>query len=258
VAEQLLIEAQAAGRRIEDGIACLDQPHVLEAFRIANRAIARAARQREAQIKGMKPADVDAPKWRPFQLAFILLNLRGLVDPAHDDREQVDPLFFPTGGGKTEAYLGLAAFVIAFRRLANPGLAGAGLTVLTRYTLRLLTLDQLSRAAAVVCALELERKAGTAQLGDWPVEIGLWVGRAATPNHMGYKSDNDASGQTARRKVIAYKNNTRRLAAMSIMSTSITPPAIRAFPSHITISCSGTCRKPKSRLSRDDPAGVGS
>jgi hypothetical protein len=210
VAEQLLIEAEAAAKRIEDGIACLDRANVLEAFRIANRAIARAARQREAQIKGIKPADVDAPRWRPFQLAFILLNLRGLVDQAHDDREQVDLLFFPTGGGKTEAYLGLAAFAIAFRRLSNPGHGGAGLTVLMRYTLRLLTLDQLGRAAAVVCALELERLAGTAKLGDWPVEIGLWVGRAATPNRMGYKGDNDARGQTARRKVIAYKNNTKK------------------------------------------------
>ncbi len=66
-------------------------------------------------------------------------------------------MFFPTGGGKTEAYLGLAAFVIAYRRLTSPGLLGAGVAVIMRYTLRLLTLDQLARAAGVVCALELMR-----------------------------------------------------------------------------------------------------
>ena len=101
---------------------------------------------------------VQAPEWRPFQLAFLLMNLPGIAEPASDDREVVDLLFFPTGGGKTEAYLGLAAFTLVLRRLRNPGMTGAGLSVLMRYTLRLLTLDQLSRAATLICALELERE----------------------------------------------------------------------------------------------------
>lgn len=92
----------------------------------------------------------------------------------------VDLLFFPTGGGKTEAYLGLAAFTLVLRRLRNPGLASAGATVLMRYTLRLLTIDQLGRAAALMCALEIERESNPERLGAWPFEIGLWVGRAAT------------------------------------------------------------------------------
>lgn len=207
VGETLLGDARAAANRIEDGIKCLDQPQALEAFRTANRAIARAARQREAQIRGIAPKDAEPPKWRPFQLAFILLNLRGLVEPTHQDRETVDLLFFPTGGGKTEAYLGLAAFTIAYRRLTNPGLTGAGLSVLMRYTLRLLTLDQLGRASAVICALELERQADTEKpkkLGDWPIEIGLWVGRAATPNRMGYRGDGDSRHVTARWRVLDY------------------------------------------------------
>jgi hypothetical protein len=124
-------------------------------------------------------------RWRPFQLAFILMNLSGLSDPSHPDRAFVDLLFFPTGGGKTEAYLGLAAYTMVLRRLKNPGAAGAGLSVLMRYTLRLLTLDQLGRAATLLCALEQRRQQDTELLGTWPFEIGLWVGQSATPNRHG-------------------------------------------------------------------------
>ena len=78
-------------------------------------------------MQGKDPASVDPPTWRPFQLAFLLMNLKGIAEPAHDDREVVDLLFFPTGGGKTEAYLGLAAFTLVLRRLRNPGIASAGM-----------------------------------------------------------------------------------------------------------------------------------
>ena len=185
MAEDLLNGARVASNRIEAGIKALDDPQVLDAFRIANKAMARAARRRFGTMQGSDEKSVSAPKWRPFQLAFLLMNLPGIVDPHHDDREAVDLLFFPTGGGKTEAYLGLSAFTLVLRRLRNPGLASAGLSVLMRYTLRLLTLDQLGRASTLICALELERKADPAKLGPWPFEIGLWVGRAATPNRMG-------------------------------------------------------------------------
>src|SRR5207247_1278335 len=153
----------------------------LDAFRVANRAVARALQQR---------LKIKEPRWRAFQLAFVLLNLPGLADPKDPHRETVDLLFFPTGGGKTEAYLGLAAIAMVLRRLRNPGdqgLAGAGVSVIMRYTLRLLTLDQLGRAAGLVCALELERLANPGRFGTWPFEIGLWVGKAATPNVLGFK-----------------------------------------------------------------------
>ena len=91
-----------------------------------NRVMARSNRQRGLTLNGKPPDQQKAPTWRLFQLAFILLNLDGLVDPAHPDRPIVDLLFFPTGGGKTEAYLGLAAFAIARRRLNNPGPRGRG------------------------------------------------------------------------------------------------------------------------------------
>src|SRR6202165_4525898 len=133
------------------------------------------------------------------------MNLHGMPDPVHDDREVVDLLFFPTGGDKTEAYLGLAAFTLILRRLRNPGITSAGVSVLMRYTLRLLTLAQLSRAATLICALELERQQHADKLGDWPFEIGLWVGRAATPNEMGRKGDGNQN--SARARTIAYQNN---------------------------------------------------
>ncbi|MBS1982663.1 MAG: hypothetical protein JST16_00710, partial [Bdellovibrionales bacterium] len=126
VAEMLITRGNAIAGRIEAGMAALDDPQVLEAFCIANRVMAAAARKRN-------PSQPE-PAWFPFQLAFLLVNLPGIVDPVHPDREMVDLLFFPTGGGKTEAYLGLAAFTMVLRRLRNPGVAGAGVTVIMRYT----------------------------------------------------------------------------------------------------------------------------
>jgi hypothetical protein len=161
------------------------------------------------------------------------MNLRGVVRPHHEDRKTVDLLFFPTGGGKTEAYLGLAAFTLVYRRLSHPGIASAGLAVLMRYTLRLLTLDQLSRAATLVCALERERQQHANALGDWPFEIGLWVGRAATPNEMGFKGDGKAN--TARARTIAYQNNSQKAPPIPLeecpwCGTMFTPASFRLVP----------------------------
>ena len=205
-AKELLNRAQVAAKRIGEGIDLLSDPQCLEAFRIANKAMALAARRRMGVMQGKPPESIN-PRWRPFQLAFILMNLKGIADPTDADREVVDLLFFPTGGGKTEAYLGLAAFTIILRRLKHPGVTSAGLSVLMRYTLRLLTLDQLGRAATLICALELERQQDTDKLGEWPFEIGLWVGRAATPNRMGQKGDTNRD--TARAKTIAFINDDR-------------------------------------------------
>ena len=206
VADQLVTRARRAADRIEAGIALLADPDILEAFRIANRAMAASGRRRRAIEEGKKPHEVSPPAWRPFQLAYFLMNLRGIAEPTHVEREIVDLLFFPTGGGKTEAYLGLAAFTLVLRRLRNPDPASRGLSVLMRYTLRLLTLDQLGRAAALVCALELEREKSPETLGEWPLEIALWVGRAATPNYMGRRGD--TSNSTARAKTLRFARDT--------------------------------------------------
>ncbi len=208
-ADELLKRMDNAVGRIKVGIELLGDPKVLDAFKIANRVMAAAARRREMIRQGKTdPAQVGAPAWRPFQLAFVLMNLKGIARPGDFERGVVDLLFFPTGGGKTEAYLGLSAFTLVHRRLSNPGITSAGMSVLMRYTLRLLTLDQLGRAAAMICALEIERKKSPASLdalGQWPFEIGLWVGGAATPNRMGAVGDTDQS--TARARTIKFKNN---------------------------------------------------
>lgn len=202
--QELLGRAKTVARRIAAGIKLLEDPQCLEAFRIANRAMALSARRRQGVMQGKLMSAVK-PGWRPFQLAFILMNLKGIACPTDYDRGVVDLLFFPTGGGKTEAYLGLAAFTLVLRRLRDPGIGSSGVSVLMRYTLRLLTLDQLGRAATLICALEEERCQDEAKLGSWPFEIGLWVGRAATPNRMGAKNDNNPD--TARAKTIAHWNH---------------------------------------------------
>lgn len=127
-------------------------------------------------------------KWRPFQLAFQLLVLPSLAKRNHSDRDTMDLLWFPTGGGKTEAYLSLTAFTIMLRRLRPTNNDdGAGVAVLMRYTLRLLTIQQFQRAAAMIFACELLRRRaankvdGLPDLGKTSIGIGLWVGAAATP-----------------------------------------------------------------------------
>lgn len=177
----LLLRAERAKERIREGIELVAKGgDALEAFRMANRAMAVAARQRspERYVDGKS-----VPTWRLFQLAFVLLNLPSIVDPKHDDRETVELIFFPTGGGKTEAYLGVIAFTLLLRRLRGEKVPhkGLGVAVLLRYTLRLLTLDQLARAATLVCALEMLRKKEP-RLGSVRFSVGLWVGRSATAN----------------------------------------------------------------------------
>lgn len=170
--------------RIREGIALLrTKPDLMRAFRLANQAMADQ-RARSAWVKGGRVGapDPTAGRWRPFQIAFVLLCLAGIDEPDHHDREVSDLLWFPTGGGKTEAYLGLIALTSFLRRLRK-GSDGGGVTVLMRYTLRLLTLQQFERAAVLLCAMEQMRR-HTPELGDEEFSVGMWVGRSATPNTL--------------------------------------------------------------------------
>ncbi|WP_048151982.1 helicase-related protein [Methanolacinia paynteri] len=158
-------------------------PAVAEAFRLANRAM-----ELQYQWNTENPGEILT--WRPFQMGFILLAVSSVADRSHPDRNVMDLLWFPTGGGKTEAYLGLIAFLAFYRRLSSPSNPdeGAGVAALMRYTLRLLTTQQFIRASSMILACDAIRRgqagkvSGTDKLGDTPFSIGLWVGGEATPN----------------------------------------------------------------------------
>ncbi|MEU8347795.1 helicase-related protein [Spirillospora sp. NPDC048832] len=184
VARDQIEQCRSAAERMAAGIEVLRaEPDALTAFRMANRVMAEQ-RGRTSWIKGGRSGEVTFDgRWRPFQIAFLLLCLRGLTDRGHPDRRLADVLWFPTGGGKTEAYLGLIAYTVFLRRI-RLGDAGGGVTALMRYTLRLLTLQQFERAASLICAMEMQRLRDPAKLGTEPISIGMWVGSAATPNRL--------------------------------------------------------------------------
>jgi len=189
-------ECRTCLERMRAGIALLRaDPLIRDAFMLANRAILMQQHHSRRPRRGVddkwedfprsyEAADPRAGRWRAFQLAFILMNLRSLVrgpgGKDHPDRQLVDLIWFPTGGGKTEAYLGLSACDIFYRRLRDP--RDAGCAVLMRYTLRLLTAQQFQRACSMICACEIIRRESPKRLGDEPISIGLWVGESLTPN----------------------------------------------------------------------------
>ncbi|SEF89572.1 DISARM system helicase DrmA [Marinobacterium lutimaris] len=201
-AQQSMDQCEEIQTRLQQGIDTLkSDDKALAAFRFANRAMAtqRVRSQYALEVRRGKDVNVEQfdvlknRSWRPFQLAFLLLSIPSLADPMHPDRVQpveayADLLWFPTGGGKTEAYLGVAAFTMAIRRMQGKlgGYDGSrGLAVIMRYTLRLLTLQQFQRATALICAMEVLRREAAAKgdesLGTEPFTIGLWVGNKVTP-----------------------------------------------------------------------------
>ena len=209
-AEAALYEADLVADQLRDGIrVLLDDPEAVRCFRFMNDVMAqqrihsqivekRAKNPSLTIAQALSLVKADGPKahsWRPFQLAFVLMQIPALLDPAHERRGStlatVELLFFPTGGGKTEAYLGLAAYAFAIRRrqgaLETPDgrLDGTdGITVLMRYTLRLLTSQQFQRATTLICAAELARQADPATWGAVPFRIGLWVGTDVSPKRV--------------------------------------------------------------------------
>lgn len=187
VKKQLVQKARLVKQRILAGLALLaSDTQVLKAFQYANKAMHVAAIQRDRAERTGRYKDGKEPAWRPFQLAFLLMNLAAVADPTHPERRVADLIYFPTGGGKTEAYLGLIAFTLVLRRLRGVGSPdeGRGVAVLLRYTLRLLTLDQLGRAATLICALEEMRRKKPTELGNARFTVGLWVGSSATANNL--------------------------------------------------------------------------
>ncbi|MFD5660007.1 helicase-related protein [Streptomyces hirsutus] len=197
-AERHMVECTRALERMHEGLELVRDPasQIGRAFRLANAAMYKQQLRSGAELRttqlvdgrirveGEPPDEKAAAEqgrgaWRAFQIAFLLAAIPSTADPEHPDRSVVDLIFFPTGGGKTEAYLGLSAFAMLLRRLREP--SDASVTILMRYTLRLLTAQQFLRAAGLICALEdlRQREEG---LGSEQFSIGIWVGGDSTPN----------------------------------------------------------------------------
>jgi hypothetical protein len=218
VANKQLDACTRAASRMRDGIEylCTDSK-AQTAFQLANHAILL---QQIATQDGLREAAFDARSnrltfspayaapspakvppgrgtWRAFQIAFLLATIRSTAEGDAPDRDTVELIWFPTGGGKTEAYLGLAAFAMFKRRLENPN--DAGVHVLTRYTLRLLTAQQFQRSAGLLCAMEYLRRAQPDEFGTASFSAGIWLGGETTPN----KRDE------ARRKLRELEDNSR-------------------------------------------------
>ncbi|MDF6020979.1 helicase-related protein [Streptomyces sp. JH34] len=198
-AERHMVECTRALERMREGLELVRDPDsdIGKAFRLANTAMYKQQLRSGAELRttqlvderirveGEPPDEAGTEAkgrgaWRAFQIAFLLAAVPSTANPAHPDRSVVDLIFFPTGGGKTEAYLGLSAFAMLLRRLREPG--DVSVTILMRYTLRLLTAQQFLRAAGLICALEDLRRHREKELGGERFSIGIWVGSDSTPN----------------------------------------------------------------------------
>lgn len=246
-AQKHISVCQMASDRMKKGLHCLENdPLAMRAFELANRAMFMQMihRKRVSDV----PEDEDSTSvnytpvnysnadiefttfiWRPFQAAFLLMSISGLIettvashgDNSTSDRDIVDIIWFPTGGGKTEAYLAVTAFIIFYRRMKYPS-AADGTAILMRYTLRLLTSQQFARASTLICACEQIRKElkknDRSVNPGWqnPISIGLWIGGDHTPNKT--KSSHQGDDKSAEyyvkkltdagngRNDIAYRN----------------------------------------------------
>ncbi len=240
-----------ASERISSGIRLLEKDDlVFEAFCLANKAmLLQRIHSTDKNYAGDQHepgkstyclpnlADHTDISWRPFQLAFILLTICSAAFSDDIYRDTVDLLWFPTGGGKTEAYLAISAFVIFYRRFMY-GSAGNGTTIIMRYTLRLLTTQQFQRASTLLCACDYIRR-NDPRLGNEPISIGLWIGTDAIPN----------TNQEAYKKYETHKNGSRAKNPFLIENcpwcgTFIIPPekkdweyGIRCNENHFELFC---------------------
>lgn len=193
-AEKNIEKIRTIIKRIESGIEFVtksDDCIGIQAFHFANRCMllqraqTKVALEYRSSNKRIKP--IFDGKWHLFQIMFVLMSIDGASDMYHEDREMVDLIWFPTGGGETEAYLGVAAYLMAFRRLSADIMnveEYAGVTVFMRYTLRLLTTQQFQRATALICAAEYIRSEQPHKYGAVPFSIGLWIGSDSSPNRL--------------------------------------------------------------------------
>lgn len=238
--ERILVRIDRALARMRRGIELLKaEPAAMRCFKLANRAMliqmvysGRVSAAEKGAAPTTAPANVEAPnlagmRWRPFQLAFQLLSLNGLWSAEDEDRDTVDLIWFPTGGGKTEAYLAAAAFEMIRRRIIDRSV-GLGTAVLMRYTLRLLTQQQFQRAGHLICALETLRR-HEKDLGDLPFSLGLWVGNKVTP---GSASEAFNIYDKKLRQEVGAVSNPFTVLRCPACGTAIVPPELREQGAH--------------------------
>jgi hypothetical protein len=169
--------------RFAAGVAALlADPRLLRAFKAMNVVFGRLA--------------TDYESWHLFQLVFIVTQMPALAireniaageypeGTSHnwsDILDWGDVIWFRTGGGKTEAYLGLACCAILYDRLRGKK---QGITAWLRFPLRMLSVQQLQRAMRMVWEAEKERKAllGTQASDSDSIRLGYFVGSTTTPN----------------------------------------------------------------------------
>ena len=196
IAKELIETQEKTVERLKKGIEILKKDEDARlAFCFANRVI---------WLKNSWKS-IDDFQWRPFQLAFFLMTLESVYNPKSEYRGSIDLLWIPTGGGKTEAYLAIMAFTMALRRrLAKKSdggdISGGGISIITRYTLRLLTVQQFRRTLEMITAAEYLRVLKHGSGHGWRPEkcsnrenmpygtirfsTGMWVGGAVSPNHL--------------------------------------------------------------------------
>lgn len=192
VAGENIENCKISYRRMKEGIKLLvENNDVFKSFQLSNTAmlIQRIQSNHPHDLEKFNSIDmyknyeIKEAKWRGFQLAFLLMIIPSLVDYENEYRDVVDLIWIPTGGGKTEAYLGVCALTIFYRRISK-GKEGYGTTIIMRYTLRLLAAQQFERASILICACEYLRERDKKLLGEEPISIGLWIGSAQTPNTL--------------------------------------------------------------------------
>jgi len=198
VIENLINKLKNNLARMQEGLIFISENSLaFKAFQLANKAMLMQMIHGNSDIKPRSKDDLydldfyqkpDYFKeeyskfiWRPFQLGFFLLTAESTANENHAARDTIDLIWYPTGGGKTEAYLFLIAFEIIYRRLSN--LEDGGVVAIMRYSLRLLTQDQFSRAASLICSLEKIRRDMAPDLGNKEISLGLWAGGDLTPNN---------------------------------------------------------------------------
>lgn len=152
--------------RLRNGLELLGgDDRLLRCFRLMNRAIAISARDKYQD-------------WRPFQVGFLLANLRVVAEPSAESGI-ADIVWFTTGGGKTETYLGLLVTAAFLDRLRGKE---GGVTAWSRFPLRLLSLQQTQRFANALAGAEIVRR--EEEIGGEPFSLGFFVGDGSTPNAL--------------------------------------------------------------------------